>query len=74
MKDKKQQKNKQGKQNKQKIKEAVPLALSLGKVDLIYKLELTEKDLEQGEGAEKLDIEKFNSIKDIQFLKDKKPL
>ena len=74
MKDKKQQKNKQGKQNKQKIKEAVPLSLSLGKVDLIYKLELTEKDLEQGEGAEKLDIEKFNSIKDIQFLKDKKPL
>ncbi len=74
MKDKKQQKNKQGKQNKQKIKEAVPLSLSLGKVDLIYKLELTKKDLEQGEGAEKLDIEKFNSIQDLQFLKDKKDL
>ena len=74
MKDKKQQKNKQGKQSKQKIKEAVPLSLSLGKVDLIYKLELTIKDLEQGEGAEKLDIEKFNSIKDLQFLKEKKDL
>ena len=78
MKDKKQQKKPQGKQNKPKIKEAVPLALSFGKIDIIYKLEFTEKDLEKPEGENKeekyYDIENFNSIKDLQFLKDKKNL
>ena len=73
MKDKNKQKKQQGKQNKQKIKEAVPLSLSLGKVDLIYKIEFTEKDLEIAEG-QKLDIENLNSIKDLQFMKDKKNL
>ena len=76
MKDKKQQKKPQGKQNKQKIKEAVPLALSFGKLDIIYKIEFTEKDLEKAgnqQNDEKYyDIEKFESIKDLQFLKDKK--
>ena len=76
MKDKKQQKKPQGKQNKQKIKEAVPLALSFGKLDIIYKIEFTEKDLEkpgnQQNDEKYYDIEKFESIKDLQFLKDKK--
>ena len=76
MKDKKQQKKPQGKQNKQKIKEAVPLALSFGKLDIIYKIEFTEKDLEKPENQQSdgkyYDIEKFESIKDLQFLKDKK--
>ena len=75
MKDKKQQKKPQGKQNKQKIREAVPLALSFGKVDLIYRIEFTEKDLENPENPnEKYDIENFNSIKDLQFIKDKKSI
>ena len=75
MKDKKQQKKQQGKQNKPKIKEAIPVALSLGKLDLIYKLEFSDKDLEKPEGNQDdkyYDIENFNSIKDLQFLKDKK--
>ena len=76
MKDKKQQKKGQGKQNKQKIKEAVPLALSFGKLDIIYKLEFSEKDLEKPENEQQdgkfYDIENFNSLKDIQFIKDKK--
>jgi hypothetical protein len=75
MKDKKQQKKPQGKQVKQKIKEAVPLCLSLGKIDLIYRIEFTEKDLENSENPnEKYDIENFNSIKDLQFIKDKKSI
>ena len=74
MKDKKQQKKQQGKQNKPKIKEAVPLALSFGKMDFIYKIEFNEKDLEKPEQKDEkyYDIEKFESIKDLQFLKDKK--
>ena len=75
MKDKKPQKKQQGKQNKQKIKEAIPLSLSFGKFDFVYKLEFTEKDLEKPDGKEDdkyYDIESFNSIKDLQFLKDKK--
>jgi hypothetical protein len=73
MKNKKQPKKQQGKQNKQKIKEAVPLSLSFGKLDLIYKIEFSEKDLEKSE-TEKYDIENFNSIKDLQFMKEKKNL
>ena len=74
---KKPQKKQQGKQKQTKIKEAVPLALSFGKVDIVYKIEFTEKDLEKPEGGENPDdkyynIENFNSIKDLEFLKDKK--
>ena len=76
MKDKKQQKKPQGKQNKQKIKEAIPLALSFGKIDIIYRIEFSEKDLEKPENEnqeEKLyDIEKINSIKDLSFIQGKK--
>ena len=73
---KNQQKKPQGK-NKQKIKEAVPLTLSFGRLDLIYKLEFTEQDLlkpenEQSDGDKYYDITNFNSIKDLQFMKDKK--
>ena len=71
MKDKKQQKKQQGKQNKPKIKEAVPLALSLGKFDIIYKIEFSDKDLEKSEN-ESYDIGNINSLKDLQFIKDKK--
>ena len=83
MKDKKQQKKQQGKPAKQKIKDAIPLALSFGKVDLIYRIEFTEKDLEKPQGENQnnqnnqenkedkyYDIENFNSIKDLQFLKE----
>ena len=73
---KKPQKKPQGKQNKPKIKEAVPLALSFGKVDIIYRIEFTEKDLEKPQSENPDDkyynIENFNSIKDLEFLKDKK--
>ena len=76
MKDKKQQKKPQGKQNKQKIKEAIPLALSFGKIDIIYRIEFTEKDLEKPENENQdekyYDIENINSIKDLSFIKDKK--
>ena len=73
---KNQQKKPQGK-NKQKIKEAVPLTLSFGRLDLIYKLEFTEQDLlkpenEQSDGDKYYDISNFNSIKDLEFMKDKK--
>ena len=75
MKDKKQQKNSKAKP-KQKIKEAIPLALSFGKLDIIYKLEFSEKDLEKPENEQNdgkyYDIENFNSIKDLQFIKEKK--
>ena len=76
MKDKKQQKKPQGKQNKQKIKEAIPLALSFGKIDIIYRIEFTEKDLEKPENENQdekyYDIENINSIKDLSFIKEKK--
>ena len=76
MKDKKQQKKPQGKQNKQKIKEAIPLALSFGKIDIIYRIEFSEKDLEKPENENQdekyYDIEKINSIKDLSFMKEKK--
>ena len=47
----------------------------MGKLDFIYKLEFSEKDLEKPDGKEGdkyYDIENFNSIKDLQFLKEKK--
>ena len=73
---KKPQKKQPAKQNKPKIKEAVPLSLSMGKVDIIYRIEFTEKDLEKPEGENSdekyYNIENFNSIKDLAFLKDKK--
>ena len=73
---KNQQKKPQGK-NKQKIKEAVPLTLSFGRLDLIYKLEFTEQDLlkpenEQSNDDKYYDITSFNCIKDLEFMKDKK--
>ena len=76
MKDKKQQKKPQGKQNKQKIKEAIPLALSFGKIDIIYRIEFSEKDLEKPENENQeekyYNIENINSIKDLSFIKEKK--
>ena len=74
MKDKKNKNAQQGKQNKQKTKET-PGCLSFGKMDLIYKIEFCEKDLENpnGEGNEKYyNIENFNSIQDLKFIHEKK--
>ena len=72
-----QQKKPQAKQAKQKIKEAVPLTLSFGKLDIIYKIEFSDEDLlkpenEQTEGDKYYNIEDFNAIRDLQFMKDKK--
>ena len=80
MKDKKGGKNTQkGKQPKQKMKE-LPGCLSFGKLDLIYKIEFTEKDLEKTEeemkqdenGSKYRNIEDINTLTDLQFIKDKK--
>ena len=80
MKDKKGGKNTQkGKQPKQKVKE-LPGCLSFGKLDLIYKIEFTEKDLEKTEeemkqdenGSKYRNIEDINTLTDLQFIKDKK--
>jgi len=80
MKDKKGGKNVQkGKQAKQKPKES-PGCLSFGKLDLIYKIEFTEKDLEKTEeemqkeenGSKYKNIEDFNTLQDLNFIKDKK--
>ena len=80
MKDKKSGKNAQkGKQIKQKPKE-LPGCLSFGKLDLIYKIEFNEKDLEKTEeeikqdenGSKYRNIEDINSLTDLQFIKDKK--
>ena len=80
MKDKKSGKNAQkGKQIKQKPKE-LPGCLSFGKIDLIYKIEFNEKDLEKTEeeikqdenGSKYRNIEDINSLTDLQFIKDKK--
>ena len=80
MKDKKGGKNTQkGKQPKQKPKE-LPGCLSFGKLDLIYKIEFTEKDLEKTEeeiqkdenGSKYRNIEDINTLTDLQFIKDKK--
>ena len=77
MKDKKGKNNQKEKQNKQKPKES-PGCLSFGKLDLIYKIEFAEKDLEKPEKDENGDkyynIEDFNSIKDLEFIKDKKTI
>ena len=79
MKDKKGKNAQNQKQNKQKGKEASSF-LSFGKLDLIYKIEFTEKDLEKPEeeikqdekGEKYYNIENINSIKDLQFIQDKK--
>ena len=79
MKDKKGKNAQNQKQNKQKGKEASS-CLSFGKLDLIYKIEFTEKDLEKPEeeikqdekGEKYYNIENINSIKDLQFIQDKK--
>ena len=79
MKDKKGKKAQSPKKNKQKGKEASS-CLSFGKLDLIYKIEFTEKDLEKPEeevqqdekGEKYYNIENINSIKDLKFIQDKK--
>ena len=77
MKDKKGKPTQKDKQSKQKQKET-PGCLSFGKLDLIYKIEFAEKDLEKPEkdenGEKYLNIEDINSIKDLEFIKDKKTI
>ena len=77
MKDKKGKPTQKDKQSKQKQKET-PGCLSFGKLDLIYKIEFSEKDLEKPEkdenGEKYLNIEDINSIKDLEFIKDKKTI
>ena len=77
MKDKKGKHTQKDKQSKQKQKET-PGCLSFGKLDLIYKIEFAEKDLEKPEkdenGEKYLNIEDINSIKDLEFIKDKKAI
>ena len=77
MKDKKGKHTQKDKQSKQKQKET-PGCLSFGKLDLIYKIEFAEKDLEKPEkdenGEKYLNIEDINSIKDLEFIKDKKTI
>ena len=77
MKDKKGKPTQKDKQSKQKQKET-PSCLSFGKLDLIYKIEFAEKDLEKTEkdenGEKYLNIEDINSIKDLEFIKDKKAI
>ena len=77
MKDKKGKPTQKDKQSKQKQKET-PGCLSFGKLDLIYKIEFAEKDLEKPEkdenGEKYLNIEDINSIKDLEFIKDKKAI
>ena len=46
--------------------------LSFGKLDLIYKIEFSEKDLEKPDGNKYYNIESFNSIIDLKFMKEKK--
>ena len=79
MKDKKGKNTQKSKQAKAKPKD-IPGCLSFGKLDLIYKFEFIEKDLEKSEeeiqqdenGSKYYNIEDFNSIKDLKFLQDKK--
>ena len=79
MKDKKGKNAQGGKQKKEKPNE-IPGCLSFGKLDLIYKIDFTEKDLEKPEeevqndekGEKYYNIENFNSIADLKFLEGKK--
>ena len=81
MKDKKGKNTQKSKQAKTKPKDT-PGCLSFGKLDLIYKFEFIEKDLEKSEeemkqdenGSKYYNIEDFNSIKDLKFLQDKKEI
>ena len=81
MKDKKGKNAQKSKQTKAKPKEA-PGCLSFGKLDLIYRIEFTEKDLEKTEeeikqdenGSKYHNIEDINSIPDLKFIKDKKAI
>ena len=82
MKDKKGKNIKKGKQTKQQKEPSTPISscLSFGKLDLIYRIEFNEKDLEKTEedmkkdenGSKYYNIEDIKSIKDLSFLKDKK--
>ena len=80
MKDKKGKNAQSGKQNKQKPKENPSGCLSFGKLDLIYKIDFSEKDLEKPEeevkndenGEKYYNIENFNSIADLKFMEGKK--
>ena len=79
-KEKKSKQTQKGKQTKQQKAKETPGCLSFGKLDLIYKFDFTEKDLEKSEeevqkdenGSKYYNIEDFNSIKDLQFIQDKK--
>ena len=81
MKDKKGKNTQKSKQAKAKPKD-IPGCLSFGKLDLIYKFEFIEKDLEKSEeeiqqdenGSKYYNIEDFNSLKDLKFLQDKKEI
>ena len=81
MKDKKGKNTQKSKQAKTKPKDT-PGCLSFGKLDLIYKFEFIEKDLEKSEeemkqdenGSKYYNIEDFNSIKDLKFLQDKREI
>jgi len=81
MKDKRGKNTQKSKQTKAKPKD-IPGCLSFGKLDLIYKFEFIEKDLEKSEeeiqkdenGSKYYNIEDFNSIKDLKFLQDKKEI
>ena len=81
MKDKKGKNTQKSKQAKTKPKD-IPGCLSFGKLDVIYKFEFIEKDLEKSEeeiqqdenGSKYYNIEDFNSIKDLKFLQDKKEI
>ena len=82
MKDKKGKNTKKGKQTKQQKEPSTPISscLSFGKLDLTYRIEFNEKDLEKTEedmkkdenGSKYYNIEDIKSIKDLSFLKDKK--
>ena len=80
MKDKKGKPAQKGKQTKTPKPKETPGCLSFGKLDLIYKFEFTEKDLEKPEeevqkdenGSKYYNIEDFHSIKDLKFIQDKK--
>ena len=72
--------------------ESIPTLFAMGNVDLIFKLNLTDKDLEKptsdenqgneqkeekgkkGEDDKHYKIEDINSIKDLEFIKEKKEI
>jgi hypothetical protein len=76
-----QDKKKQTKGNKQKDKKdegPKPQLLCIGSVDLVFKLDLTDKDLEKKDAKSNDDkyykLDDFSDIKSLEFLKNNKPL